>query len=121
VLVQRGAPDAMRGRALAVLMSTYYAILGLSMAGGGLLVDSVGARTSWAIASAIFLGSAALAVALTAGMREERAAATAPPSGLERIKVLMEEIDETRQREQQRTATEVTVLAPRDAESRATP
>ena len=48
VLVQRGAPDAMRGRALAVLMSTYYAILGLSMAGGGLLVDSVGARTSWA-------------------------------------------------------------------------
>src|SRR6476659_8304017 len=70
VLVQRGAPDAMRGRALAVLMSTYYAILGLSMAGGGLLVDSVGARTSWAIASAIFLGSAALAVALTAGMRE---------------------------------------------------
>ena len=121
VLVQRGAPDAMRGRALAVLMSTYYAILGLSMAGGGLLVDSVGARTSWAIASAIFLGSAALAVALTAGMREERAAATAPPSGLERIKVLMEEIDETRQREQQRTATDVTVLAPRDAESRATP
>jgi hypothetical protein len=84
-------------------------------------VDSVGARTSWAIASAIFLGSAALAVALTAGMREERAAATAPPSGLERIKVLMEEIDETRQREQQRTATDVTVLAPRDAESRATP
>jgi hypothetical protein len=54
-------------------------------------------------------------------MREERAAATAPPSGLERIKVLMEEIDETRQREQQRTATDVTVLAPRDAESRATP
>ena len=40
VLVQRGAPDAMRGRALAVLMSSYYAILGLAMAGGGLLVDA---------------------------------------------------------------------------------
>ena len=44
VLVQRGAPDAMRGRALAVLMSIYYAVLGLSMAGGGLLVDAAGAR-----------------------------------------------------------------------------
>ena len=39
-----GAPDAMRGRALAVLMSIYYAVLGLSMAGGGLLVDAAGAR-----------------------------------------------------------------------------
>ena len=42
------------------------------MAGGGLLVDSVGARTSWAIASCIFLGAAALAVALTARMRGGR-------------------------------------------------
>lgn len=120
VLVQRGAPDAMRGRALAVLMSTYYAILGLSMAAGGVLVDSVGARASWAIASGIFLVAAALAVVLTAGLREERAPATAP-SGLERIRVLMDEIDDTRQREQQRTASEVAVLAPRDAESRLTP
>jgi hypothetical protein len=101
-------------------MSTYYAILGISMAGGGLLVDSVGARTSWAIASCIFLGAAALAVALTARMQEGVVAAAAP-SGLERIKVLMEEIEETRQREQQRPAPDVAVLAPRDAESRATP
>lgn len=120
VLVQRGAPDAMRGRALAVLMSTYYAILGLSMAGGGLLVDSVGARASWAVASGIFLVAAVLAVGLTAGLREERAPAR-EPSGIERIRVLMEEIDETRQREQQRGAPDVAVLAPRDAESRLTP
>ncbi|MCZ7588010.1 MAG: MFS transporter [Gaiella sp.] len=120
VLVQRGAPDAMRGRALAVLMSTYYAILGLSMAGGGLLVDSVGARASWAVASGIFLVAAVLAVGLTAGLREERAPA-GEPSGIERIRVLMEEIDETRQREQQRGAPDVAVLAPRDAESRLTP
>ncbi len=119
VLVQRGAPDAMRGRVLAVLMSTYYAILGLSMAGGGLLVDSVGARTSWAIASGIFVVAAALAVVLTAGLRE--AAPADSRGGLERIKVLMEEIDETRQREQQRGAPEIAVLAPHDAESRATP
>ncbi len=120
VLVQRGAPDAMRGRALAVLMSTYYAILGLSMAGGGLLVDSVGARASWAIASCIFLVAAAFAVVLTARLGE-RAVPALAPSGLDRIKVLMDEIDETRQREQQRGPAEVAVLSPRDAESRATP
>ena len=50
VLVQRGAPDAMRGRALAVLMSSYYAVLGLSMAGAGILVDAAGARAAWALA-----------------------------------------------------------------------
>ena len=120
VLVQRGAPDAMRGRALAVLMSTYYAILGISMAGGGLLVDTAGARTSWAIASCIFLGAALLAVVLTARMRESVAPAS-QPYGVERINVLMDEIEETRQRERQRAAPEVAVLAPRDAESRATP
>jgi MFS family permease len=120
VLVQRGAPDAMRGRALAVLMSTYYAILGISMAGGGLLVDSVGARASWAIASCIFLAAAAFAVVLTARLGE-RAAPARAPSGLDRIKVLMDEIEETRRREQQREPAEVAVLAPRDAESRATP
>ena len=120
VLVQRGAPDAMRGRALAVLMSTYYAILGLSMAGGGLLVDAVGARASWAIASGIFLGASALALVLTARLGE-RAAPVFAPSGLDRIRVLMDEIEETRQREQQRGPAEVAVLAPRDAESRAAP
>ena len=84
VLVQRGAPDAMRGRALAVLMSTYYAILGLSMAAGGLLVDAVGARASWAIASGIFLVAAALAVVLTARLRE--ADAPLPQSRAERAR-----------------------------------
>jgi len=120
VLVQRGAPDAMRGRALAVLMSTYYAILGLSMAAGGLLVDAVGARASWAIASGIFFVAAALAAVLTARLREVDAPADAP-SGLERIRTLMDEIDETRQRELERGSPEVAVLAPRDAEGRSTP
>jgi hypothetical protein len=100
-------------------MSTYYAILGLSMAAGGVLVDTVGARASWAIASGIFFVASVLAVVLTAALRE-----TAPaerPGGLERIRVLMEEIDETRLHEQQRAAPERAVVAPRDAESRATP
>jgi len=122
VLVQRGAPDAMRGRALAVLMSTYYAILGLSMAGGGLLVDSVGARTSWSVAGGIFLVAAVMAVGLTARLREESPAVAGAPTGFERIRTLMEEIEETRRREQlERAASDVTVIAPRDAESRVTP
>ena len=70
VLVQRGAPDAMRGRALAVLMSSYYAVLGLSMAGGGLLVDAAGARVAWAAAGCIYLGAAVLALVLTARFRD---------------------------------------------------
>ena len=102
VLVQRGAPDAMRGRALAVLMSSYYAILGLSMAGGGLLVDAAGARTAWGVAGCIYLGCAVLAFVLTRRLRDDVVAPRASgPAGLERIRRLMSEIDETRSREQQ--------------------
>lgn len=120
VLVQRGAPDAMRGRALAVLMSTYYAILGLSMAAGGLLVDAVGARASWSIASGVFLVAAALAVVLTARLREVEEQVP-EPSGFERIRTLMNEIDETRRRERLGAAAEIAVVAPHDAERRPTP
>ena len=70
LLVQEGAPDAMRGRALAVLMSTYYGVLGLAMAGGGLLVDGAGARAAWAVAGAVYLVSTILALMLTRPVRE---------------------------------------------------
>jgi MFS family permease len=117
VLVQRGAPDAMRGRALSVLMSSYYGILGLSMAGGGLLVDRAGARAAWAFAGCVYLVAAGLALVLTARIRDAAAPETEPvesPSGLERIRALMDEIDETRAREKQRVRADVAVLAPRD-------
>ena len=117
VLVQRGAPDAMRGRALSVLMSSYYGILGLSMAGGGLLVDKAGARAAWAFAGCVYLVAAALAVVLTARIRDAAAPEAEPddsPSGLERIRALMDEIDETRAREKQRARADMAVLAPRD-------
>lgn len=117
VLVQRGAPDAMRGRALAVLMSSYYGILGLSMAGGGLLVDRAGARAAWAFAGCVYLVAAGLALVLTARIRDAAVPETEPvgsPSGLERVRALMDEIDETRAREKQRVRADVAVLAPRD-------
>lgn len=118
VLVQRGAPDAMRGRALAVLMSSYYAILGLSMAGGGLIVDAYGARTAWGLAGCIYLGAAAIAFVLTRRIPEVGVAAqaTAEPVGLDRIRSLMAEIDDTRVRE--REARERNVSAPHDAGER---
>ena len=119
VLVQRGAPDAMRGRALAVLMSSYYAVLGLAMAGGGLLVDAAGARVAWGVAGCIYLGAAVLAVVLTSRLRD----ASVPdeePSGLERIRSLMGEIEETRRRERA-AAAERPVRPAREAEGRSSP
>jgi MFS family permease len=59
VLVQRGAPDRLRGRAFAVVMSTGYAFLGIGMIVAGPLTNEIGAREVWA-SSAILLGVAAL-------------------------------------------------------------
>ena len=42
LLVQRGAPDRVRGRAFTVIMGTNFAVLGLGMAMAGPLVDAVG-------------------------------------------------------------------------------
>ncbi len=60
LLVQRGAPDELRGRAFTIIMSTNYAVLGLSMAAAGLVTDAIGARWVWAFAA----GFAALAALL---------------------------------------------------------
>jgi MFS family permease len=45
ILVQRGAPDQYRGRALATIMSTNYAVLGVTMAAAGVLTEIYGPRT----------------------------------------------------------------------------
>jgi MFS family permease len=50
-MVQRGAPDHVRGRAFTVLMSVTNFVLGLAFIAAGPLVDAVGARWSYAIAS----------------------------------------------------------------------
>jgi MFS family permease len=54
LLVQRGAPDHLRGRAFTTIMSVNYALLGGGMAVAGPITDAVGAR--W-----VFGGAAALA------------------------------------------------------------
>ena len=51
LLVQRGAPDALRGRAFALLMSTHVAMLVLGTIVAGHYTDVVGPRWVWAAAA----------------------------------------------------------------------
>ncbi len=71
LLVQRGAPDRFRGRALATIMSSNYAVLGLAMAGAGVLTSAFGARSVWLGAGAAYLVVAGLALVLTRWLPEE--------------------------------------------------
>ena len=65
ILVQRGAPDRYRGRALATIMSTNYALLGLAMGAAGVLTDQYGARAVWIAAGAIYVFGAVVSLAVT--------------------------------------------------------
>ena len=130
LLVQRGAPDQYRGRALATIMSSNYAVLGLAMAGAGVLTDVVGARAVWIGAGVVYLFAAFVALVVTKWLpvvaEEEQLAIEAsaesavaalangngahaapekdgtPVSGLERIATLLEEIEARRAREAER-------------------
>jgi MFS family permease len=76
LFIQRGAPDAMRGRAVAVLMSSTYATLAVAMGLAGVLTGVLGGRAMWAIGGAIWLGCSAAALAMTRDLGvpvEERA------------------------------------------------
>src|SRR5919198_1324102 len=57
LLVQRGAPDALRGRAFAVLMSSNVAFVTAGMVVAGWLTDMIGAR--WMLAAAASFAGAA--------------------------------------------------------------
>ena len=61
LLVQRGAPDELRGRAFTVIMSSNYALLGLGMIAAGGLTDAYGARWVWGGAAAAYLAAALVA------------------------------------------------------------
>lgn len=64
LLVQRGAPDRFRGRALATIMSTNYVVLGVAMAGAGLLINEYGPRWVWVAAGFSYFVAAAIAFAM---------------------------------------------------------
>lgn len=78
VLVQRGAPDRLRGRAFTVVMSTGYAVLGLGMVAAGPITNVYGARTAWGAAAALCAVASLLGFVLLRGVEEARAADGAP-------------------------------------------
>src|SRR5919198_1419827 len=72
LLVQRGAPDALRGRAFAVLMSTNVAMLTLGMVVAGRVTDLVGARWVWGAGAAIVAGAGLVGFALARRVEQPR-------------------------------------------------
>jgi MFS family permease len=65
LLVQRGSPDALRGRVFTVLMSSSFGVLALGLVVAGPLTDAVGPRWVWGAAAALAAVSATLALVLT--------------------------------------------------------
>lgn len=80
VLVQRGAPDRMRGRAFAVVMSAGYTVLGLGMIVAGPLINEVGPRKVWGGAAAL-IGVAAIVGFLLARRVDAENAPELSPAG----------------------------------------
>ena len=81
LLVQRGAPDRLRGRAFTLIMSTNYALLGVGMAVAGPLTDALGGRWMWGIAGAVFLVASTLAFAMARGVTSWDVTAAAEVEG----------------------------------------
>ena len=68
LLVQRGAPDELRGRAFTVIMSSNYVLLGLGMVAAGPLTDIIGGRWMWGGAAAFYVAAALGAAILARGL-----------------------------------------------------
>jgi MFS family permease len=79
LLVQRGAPDHLRGRVFTVIMSVNYAVYGIGFVIAGPLTDGVGPRWVFGGVAVVLALSSLLAYALTRGA--ERAAEQ--PAGAE--------------------------------------
>jgi MFS family permease len=69
VLVQRGAPDAIRGRVFTVIISVNSAVLGLAMAAAGPLTDAIGPRWVWGLAAGAYAVAAAVGLVLARPIR----------------------------------------------------
>ncbi len=78
LLVQRGAPDELRGRAFTVIFSVNYLVLGAGMALAGVTNDALGPRWTWAIASGTLAVAALAGWVLTARIGEARPARLEP-------------------------------------------
>jgi MFS family permease len=79
LLVQRGAPDHLRGRVFTVIMSVNYAVYGIGFVIAGPLTDAVGPRWVFGGVAVVLALSSLLAYALTRGAER----ATEQPAGAE--------------------------------------
>jgi MFS family permease len=68
VLVQRGAPDQLRGRAFTVIMSVNSVAFGAGMVVAGALTDELGARWVWALAAGVLAVVAVVGASLARGI-----------------------------------------------------
>jgi len=68
LIVQRGAPDHLRGRAFTTIMSVNFALLGAGMALAGPVTDAVGARWTFGSAAALAGMAAVVGRELTRGL-----------------------------------------------------
>lgn len=68
LLVQRGAPDHLRGRVFTVIMSVNYAVYGIGFVIAGPLTDSVGPRWVFGGVAVVLALSSLVAYALTRGV-----------------------------------------------------
>lgn len=75
LIVQRGAPDRLRGRVFTFLMSASYGVLGLGMVVAGPLTNLLGAREMWWIAAGVFALAGVTGYVLLGGEADEPAAA----------------------------------------------
>jgi MFS family permease len=67
-LVQRGAPDRVRGRAFTLLMSANYTVLGLAFLAAGPFTNAYGPRWAFAAATAAAVAAALAALRFTRGI-----------------------------------------------------
>lgn len=81
LLVQRGAPDHLRGRALTTLMSATFAMLGIGMAAWGPVTDLIGARWVFGGAACFAFVGALVGRELTRGVGTAGAAEPASAGG----------------------------------------
>lgn len=73
LLVQRGTPDHLRGRAFTLVMSLNYSALFIGMLAGGFLSDAYGARWTWGVAAIVAAVAAVAAFGLAGGIPEQPA------------------------------------------------
>jgi MFS family permease len=73
LLVQRGVPDRLRGRAFTVLMSSNTVVLTLGLILAGRITDTVGPRWIWGAAACLFAAAAITAYVLARRVPEEPA------------------------------------------------